>query len=158
MAVNVLSPVRKRITVRGSQARAFEVFTAEMTRWWNPTYSIASEPLEAVVLEPREGGRWFERGTEGGECDWGRVLVWAPPERLVLAWQIDAAWSHDPALQTEIEVRFVAVDAATTRVELEHRGMEAFGEAAETMRGVLDGPNGWQGLLERWASATAAPA
>ena len=85
-----IEPIRKHVTVQASPEKAFEVFTEGMRRWWNPDYQIGTEPYVGTVVEPRADGRWFERGESGGECDWGRVLVWEPPHRLVLEWQISA--------------------------------------------------------------------
>jgi uncharacterized protein YndB with AHSA1/START domain len=109
-------------------------------------------------MEPREGGRWYERSADGGECDWGRVLAWEPPHRVVLSWEISADWQPDPSIDTQVEVRFHAEDERTTRVELEHRGLEAFGARADEMRGIFDSGGGWPGLLERFAGAAVAPA
>ncbi|MDF2809974.1 MAG: hypothetical protein K0S56_1005 [Microvirga sp.] len=148
------APVRKSIIVKAEAVRAFEVFTAGMGRWWPGSHSIGSSPMKAAVIEPRVGGRWFERGEDGSECDWGRVLAWEPPSRVVLAWQIDAAWRFDPTLVTEVEVRFIP-EGNATRVELEHRDIERFGDQAEAARGALDSPGGWSGLLERFAAAVA---
>ena len=103
-------------------------------------------------MEPRVGGRWFERGEDGSECEWGRVLAWEPPARLVLAWQVDAQWRFDPDFITEVEVRFIP-EGDATRVELEHRNIERFGAQAEATRSALDSPDGWSGLLERFAAS-----
>ncbi|MGZ5268038.1 MAG: SRPBCC family protein [Caldimonas sp.] len=144
--------VRKTAQVRAPQATAFEVFTARIGTWWPmPTHHIGSADCAAVVIEPRVGGRWYERGVDGSECDWGRVLVWEAPSRVALAWQLNARWAFDPALHTEVEVRFIALDGETTRVELEHRGLEAFGPAAESMRDTLGAANGWNGMLDHYA-------
>jgi uncharacterized protein YndB with AHSA1/START domain len=151
--VTTIEPIRKQLTVNAAQDKAFEVFTEGMGRWWNPEYQIGTEPFATTVLEPRQDGRWYERGEAGGECDWGRVLVWDPPERVVLVWQISHEWQFDPNLHTEVDVRFVAEGPSRTRVELEHRGLEAFGDQGETMRGVFDSPSGWSGLLERFATS-----
>lgn len=148
------APVRKSLRVAAPPDRAFEVFTAGLSRWWPATHSIGKAPLAAAVMEPRAGGRWFERGADGSECDWGRVLVWEPPSRLVLAWQIDAAWRFDPDLVTEVEVRFIP-EGDGTRVELEHRHLERMGETAEAARAALDSPGGWGGLLEGYAGVAA---
>lgn len=153
--MTTIAPIRKQITVAAPQDKAFEVFTAGMGRWWNPQYSIGSEPLATVVVEPREGGRWYERGEQGEECDWGHVLVWEPPHQLVLAWQITADWKHDPQLHTEIDVRFAGEGSSSTRVTLEHRGLEALGDQAESVRAIFDSPGGWLGLLERLAATMA---
>ena len=112
-----IAPVRKEIVVEASQERAFRVFTAEHGAWWPlATHHIGAQAAETAVIEPRVGGRWLERAADGTECQWGRVLVWDPPGRLVLAWQIGADWKHDDALLTEVEVRFVALGPALTRV------------------------------------------
>ena len=146
--------VRQSIVVDAPRDRAFTVFTEEMSTWWPmDSYSIGAGSMAAAVIEPREGGRWFERSEDGSECDWGRVLVWEPPGRLVLAWQISPEWKYDAGLHTEIEVRFTAEDERRTRVDLEHRKLENFGEAAEQMRAIFGSDDGWGGLLRRFAAA-----
>lgn len=155
MNSRALPPIRKQIVVGAPQATSFEVFTSGMGGWWNRDYSIGGEPIESVVVEPNAGGRWFERGEDGAECDWGRVLVWEPPHRLVLTWQITADWTYEADVMTEIEVRFTPDGPSSTRVDLEHRGLEALGEQAEIVRGIFDAPGGWAGLLDRFASALA---
>ena len=151
--MSTIEPIRKHRTVQAPKEKAFRVFTEGMGSWWNPEYSIGGEPFSTVVVESQEGGRWYERSTSGAECSWGRVLVWEPPERLVLDWQIDGSWQHDPGLHTELEVRFVPESPSVTRVELEHRGLEALGDSAETIRGIFDSPGGWAGLLDRFGDA-----
>jgi len=146
--------VRKTIAVQASQARAFEVFAEQMGSWWPfADKSIGAVEAETAVVEPRAGGRWFERGVDGSECEWGRVVAYEPPQRLVLNWQIGADWRHDPAIDTEVEVRFVAEGEGRTRVELEHRGLAAYGEQAEQMRAIFDSPDGWGEILGRYADA-----
>jgi uncharacterized protein YndB with AHSA1/START domain len=150
--------VRQSIVVRTSQERAFRVFTEDYAAWWPlDTHHIGSKSPVTAVIEPRVGGRWFERAADGTECDTGRVLAWEPPARLVLAWQISADYRYDPSVESEIEVRFTAEAEDRTRVELEHRGLEAYGAEAETKRREFGSPGGWPGLLERFAAA-AAPA
>jgi uncharacterized protein YndB with AHSA1/START domain len=152
-AAIVPAPVRKTITVKAPPQRAFAVFTAGMSRWWPPTHSINTAPMKQAIVEPRVGGRWFERGADGSECDWGRVLVWEPPHHLVLAWQIDGQWKFDAGLVTEVELRFIAEGSDSTRIELEHRHLERYGAVADKTRATLDSPGGWGGLLERLAAA-----
>jgi hypothetical protein len=144
--------VRKEITVETSQARAFTVFTQEHGAWWPlGTHHIGSAPAETAIIEPRAGGRWFERAADGSECNWGRVRVWDPPGRLVLSWQISADFKHDASIDTEVEVRFVALGPALTRVELEHRRLENYGAAAEKMRATFDSETAWTGVLKHFA-------
>ena len=148
--------VRHAITVAASQDRAFTVFTRDFNQWWPRTHKIGSAELAEAVLEGREGGRWYERDVDGTECDWGRVLAWDPPSRLVLAWQISGDWAYDSELMTEVEVSFVSEGPNQTRVELEHRGLDAFGERMEEVRRSIDGPGGWPGILELFAQDAAA--
>jgi hypothetical protein len=149
--------VRKEITVETSQARAFNVFTQEHGAWWPlATHHIGGAPAETAIIEPHAGGRWFERAADGSECDWGRVRVWDPPGRLVLSWQISADWKHDASIDTEVEVRFVALGPALTRVELEHRRLENYGAAAEQMRATFDSENAWIGVLKHFAQRARA--
>lgn len=148
------APIRRSVQVTASPAKAFEVFTAGMTRWWIRSHSINASPQKEVVVEPHVGGRWFERGEDGSECQWGRVLAWEPPSRLVLAWQVDGQWRFDPGLVTEVEIRFVP-DGAGTRVELEHRNIDRFGDRADQARAAFEAPEGWGGLLARFAAEAA---
>jgi uncharacterized protein YndB with AHSA1/START domain len=149
------APVRKTVLVQASAERAFDVFTTRIGQWWPRTHHIGKSEPQTWIIEPREGGRWFERGIDGAECDIGRVLSWEPPSRLVLAWQLSPDWSFDRDLLTEVELRFIAESARTTRVELEHRHLERFGDRAEAVRGQIDAPNGWGAVLELFARAAA---
>jgi uncharacterized protein YndB with AHSA1/START domain len=145
------APIRKQVRVKAPPARAFEIFTAGMDRWWLKTHSISAtkSPIKDIVMEPREGGRWYERGEDGSECQWGKVLAWEPPVRVLLAWQISSQWQFDPNLVTEVEIRFTP-DGTGTKVELEHRHLERLGDAAETMRQAFE--RGWGALLEEFAT------
>jgi uncharacterized protein YndB with AHSA1/START domain len=151
------APVRRSIQVGVPRERAFDVFTAGIGRWWPKTHHIGAADIDTLVIERREGGRWFERGVDGSECEVGKVLVWDPPARLVLAWQLTPEFKYDPDLITEVEVQFIAEGANATRVELEHRNLERFGDRVDAMREKIDGPGGWGDLLQLFAqSATQA--
>ena len=99
------------------------------------------------------GGRWYERGDDGSTCDWGRVLVWEPPSRLVLTWDINADWQFDAKLNTEIEVRFIPQGDDATRVELEHRHLDRYGARRDEMRRIFETDGDWGRLLESFARA-----
>ncbi len=147
--------VKRSVVVGVDAATAFDVFTNGLDRWWLRGYHIGSADMVEAVLEPWHGGRWFERDADGNECDWGYVLAYEPPHRLVLAWQIDAHWRHDPSLITEVEVHFVPRDANTTAVEVEHRNLDRFGPDAHQMQIIFESPNGWVGLLQAFSQAVA---
>jgi uncharacterized protein YndB with AHSA1/START domain len=152
MTATDLNAVRKSITVRAPQATAFRVFTEGMATWWPlETHHIGKAAPKAVAIEPRVGGRCYERGVDGSECVWGHVMVWEPPARYVFSWEISADFQVDPNLKTEVEVRFIAETAERTRVELEHRLLDRFGERRDEMRNSFDSPGGWTGLLELFA-------
>src|SRR5262245_27670024 len=105
----ILLPVRKTLLVRASVEDAFEVFTADVDSWWPRTHHIGDTPMTRVSIEGRLGGRCFTDHEDGSQRDWGRVLAWDPPHRLVLAWQMTHEWKHEPDLArtSEVEVRFV---------------------------------------------------
>ena len=107
-----------------------------------------------AILEPREGGRWYEQGIDGSECDWGRVLAWEPPHRLVVTWQINGQWQYDPDPDhaSEIEVRFTADGPDQTTVELEHRLLDRLVDG-QAMRDGISGGGGWSSILELLAKA-----
>ena len=151
-----IAPVRKQITVNANQQRAFDLFTNEMSRWWPATHSILKSPLKQYVVEPRAGGRWYAVGEDGSTGQTGYVIDWHPPRLVVLAWQLSAEWQFDPALVTEVEVRFIAESANITRVELEHRNLQRMGERGAQVRSMVDAPGGWTAVLESFKQCADA--
>lgn len=145
-------PVRKSVTVSAPPESAFEIFTAQMGDWWLKTHSLTESGQKAVIVEPRAGGRWYEIGTSGEEKDWGRVLAYAPPKRILLAWQLNADWTFDPEFRTEVDVTFAPTADGGTTVQLEHRDLQNYGAKAEEARRSLDSEGGWAGLLQAFAT------
>ena len=144
-------PVKRTVTVKADPQRSFTAFTGNMAAWWPASHTIGGSQKPEVVLEGRVGGRWYERGPEGAECEWGKVLVWDPPGRLVLAWQLNGLWKYDPALVTEVEITFTALGNGATRVDLEHRNLERMGEHATRVHDAVNAEAGWLGILKTFA-------
>jgi uncharacterized protein YndB with AHSA1/START domain len=147
------APVKKSIRVNAPQSRAFDVFAARFDSWWPRDHHIGKAAMKQAIIEPHSGGRWYEKDEDGSECDWGRVLVWDPPSRLVLSWGINSKFVPDETVDSEVEVRFIADGDAATRVELEHRILAA---DAQALREAVDSPRGWGGLLEIYAAKVAS--
>jgi hypothetical protein len=144
--------VHRTITVPLGRDRTFELFTARMGEFWPAEHSIGQVKIAEVVVEPRAGGRWFERGVDGSECDWGRVDDFDPPGRVVLVWQVNAEWTFDPNLVTEVEVTFTENTPGRTTLDLRHRHLERYGEQAEAMRALFESPGAWDGTLARFVA------
>ena len=155
MTQNLVTAVTNDITVPLPPARAYELFTAGFDRWWPRGHKIGEAPMARAVLQERAGGRWYEIGEDGTEQDWGRVLVWEPPTRLVLVWSITMDWAYDPDLHTEVEANFTDLGDGSTRVVVEHRNLDRMGPSAENARIVFSSPNGWFGILRSYAAAVA---
>ena len=152
-----IAPVRKTIQVRTSQARAFEVFTAGLGLWWpKKDHGIAGKPMKSMVMETRLGGHWYEVSEDGTETPIGKILVWDPPRRFVMSWDLNSQWKPDTVVNSDVEVTFIAEGKDAARVELEHRKFERMGaEGGEKVRKDVDG--GWPKLLELFkAKAEAA--
>jgi uncharacterized protein YndB with AHSA1/START domain len=145
--------VRKTIVVNADIQRAFEVFTQNMGQWWPKEHHIGGSPLLVVVVEPSNGGRWYEKDEDGSECDWGTVLHWEPPTRLVLSWHLDGDFEFvaDITRASEVEVRFTLETEGWTRVELVHRHFERHGDTGEQLRTQVDKPGGWTYVLSEYA-------
>jgi uncharacterized protein YndB with AHSA1/START domain len=140
--------VRRSIVVETSQARAFETFV-NMTAWWPmDTHTMGEKPGRATIVEPHQGGRWYGIGADGKELDIGRVLVYEPNDRLVLTWEVSCNFEHDPATNTEVEALFIVESPTRTRVELEHRGLEKYGDRAEEMKTMYEGDDAWTYVWE----------
>jgi uncharacterized protein YndB with AHSA1/START domain len=151
------APIRKTLTVKTGIERAFDVFTCQMGRWWLKTHTINRGTTQKdVIIEPKPKGRWYELRADGSECQWGHVIEWDPPKRVLLAWQLTADWQFDPAFVTEVEVRFTAESSHITRIDFEHRLLERFGERAEKIRKSVNSGEGWTGILTAYAAAAAA--
>jgi uncharacterized protein YndB with AHSA1/START domain len=149
-----IAPVRKSIRVNARPERAFDVFTSGLGRWWPLDHGIGKTPRKAAVMETRLGGRWYELAEDGTQTNVGRIVVWEPPRRFVMSWDINSQWKPDTTVSSEVEVQFIP-DGAATRVELEHRKFERLGaEGGEKMRKDVDG--GWPGLLELFKKAAEA--
>lgn len=149
--------IHKVVNVQAPQAVAWRVFTEGMGTWWPLTsYNIGTAPAVDAVIEPRVGGRWYERGDDGSTCDWGSVQTWEPDSRLVLYWEITADWQHDPSLKTEIEIRFIPEGANATRVEVEHRRLDLYGARRDEMRTIFDTGGDWGRLLQSFADTARA--
>jgi DNA-binding transcriptional ArsR family regulator/uncharacterized protein YndB with AHSA1/START domain len=150
--------VTKSIVVDAPPARAFQLFV-DQERWWPvATHHLAQPAGETVVLEPFVGGRWYERAADGSETDWGRVIVFEPPRRILLSWHCSPEWRYepDPTRASEIEVSFLAETRRRTRIVFEHRHLERYGDQAERMRSIIDRPNGAETVLHAYHAALTA--
>jgi uncharacterized protein YndB with AHSA1/START domain len=150
-----IAPVRQTVTVPIPAQRAFDLFTEGFTSWWIG-HHIGRAELDQVVIEPRVGGRWYERGTDGTECDWGKVLVFDPPGRLVMTWQLNAKFEYDADIShaSEVEVRFAEEDGRT-RVDLEHRHFERVADNGDELARAVADKGGWPTILDLYAKAAA---
>src|SRR5215470_7470260 len=149
-----IAPVRKSVRVKASQSQAFEVFTSGLGRWWPRDKGIGQLPMKTAVLETRLGGRWYELAEDGTQTNIGKVIVWEPPQRFVVAWEINSQWKPDTTVSSEVEVQFIPGGANATRVELEHRKFEQLGVGGELVRNAVDG--GWPTMLERFKNEAEA--
>jgi uncharacterized protein YndB with AHSA1/START domain len=151
MTAAALPPIEGKTTVNVPVEQAFTVFTESFTAWWPHQYHIGQSDVAEVILESHEGGRWYERGVDGTECDWGRVLSWEPPNRVLFTWQINGHWQFDPdpTHASEIEVRFHADGPNQTTVEVEHRYFERLVDG-EGVHGAIRSGGGWPALLDSY--------
>src|SRR5215210_852392 len=113
----MIEPIRLTFDVLCPTDHAFDVWTRRIDRWWPADHTASGEPNTSVLLEPRAGGRIFERTAAGIEHDWGEITIWDPPRSLGYLWHL----RRDRADATEVEIRFIDRGNATTRVEIEHR-------------------------------------
>lgn len=148
-------PVQTRVAVPLAPPEAFALFAEGLGRWWPREYTWSRDVLQRIGLEPHAGGRCYEIGPHEFHSDWGRVLVWDPPGRLQLAWQISPRREPEPnpAKASEVEVRFEPEAVGRTSVVLEHRGFERHGSEGAGYRDAMASPQGWRWILERYAAA-----
>ena len=151
--------VNRHVVVDAPIATAFEVFTARFGDFKPREHNMLQSPIAQTVFEPRVGGHIYDRAADGSECRWARILAFEPPDRVVFSWDIGPTWQveTDPALTSEVEVRFVAETPGRTRVELEHRNIDRHGPGWQSVRDGVDNQEGWPLYLDRYA-ALFAPA
>jgi uncharacterized protein YndB with AHSA1/START domain len=146
----VIEPVRKTVRVKAPIAHAFDVFTSGLTRWWPHNHGIGKKPIQQVLMEPHLGGRWLEISEDGTQTSDATIIVWEPPHRLVMVWQVNAQWKPDQAMKSEVDVRFTPDGPNATKVELLHHRFETMGaETGASLRKDVNG--GWPGLMDRFA-------
>ena len=147
--------VRKSIVVDAPIERAFSVFIGDFDSIKPREHNMLGVEIAETVFEPREGGRVYDRGVDGSECHWARVLAYEPPDRVVFSWDITPQWQieSDRGKTSEVEVRFISETPERTRVELEHRNLDRHGEGWEQMRTAIGSDDGWGGELRLFAEA-----
>jgi uncharacterized protein YndB with AHSA1/START domain len=145
--------VNTQVVVEAPIERAFGVFTEQFGSFKPPEHNLLGAEIAETVFEPRVGGHLYDRGVDGSECRWARVLAYEPPNRVVFTWDISPQWQleTDPAKTSEVEVRFVSETPERTRVELEHRHLERHGDGWQGVREGVGGEGGWPLYLERFA-------
>jgi uncharacterized protein YndB with AHSA1/START domain len=146
--------IRKEVVVNAPPAAAFAAFTERFGDFKPPEHNLLRKPIAATVFEPRVGGHIYDRAVDGSECHWARVLAYEPPDRVVFSWDIGPQWEveTDPALTSEVEVRFVEDGPGRTRVELEHRNLDRHGPGWRSVGDGVDNPQGWPLYLSRFAA------
>jgi uncharacterized protein YndB with AHSA1/START domain len=146
--------VRSEVVVKAPIERAFQVFTQQFDRIKPRDHTMLVVEIAESVFEPRVDGRVYDRGVDGSECQWARVLAYEPPNRIVFSWDIGPAWQieSDLARTSEVEVRFIAEAPTRTRVELEHRHLDRHGDGWEGVREGVRGDDGWPLYLDRFSS------
>lgn len=150
--------IRKHIVVSAPIDRAFAVFTAQFGDFKPPEHNLLRSPIRETVFEGHVGGNIIDRGEDGSECRWARILAYDPPDRVVFSWDIGPQWQveADPALTSEVEVRFVAESPDRTRVELEHRHIDRHGPGWQSVADGVDNDQGWPLYLSRYAALVDA--
>jgi DNA-binding transcriptional ArsR family regulator/uncharacterized protein YndB with AHSA1/START domain len=157
MSTPTTTSVRASIVVDAPIERAFQVFTSDFGSFKPPEHNMLGVEIAETVLEPRAGGYLYDRGVDGSECRWARVLAYEPPHRLLFSWNISPQWQveSDPAKTSEWEVRFTAETPERTRVEIEHRNLDRHGEGWEAVRDGIGHDQGWPLYLQRYADLFA---
>ncbi|WOH47597.1 SRPBCC family protein [Bradyrhizobium sp. sBnM-33] len=154
-----ITSVKHCVVVEAPLERAFKVFTEDFGRFKPAEHNLLGVPIAETVFEPRVGGHLYDRGIDGSECLWARVLDYEPPNRVLLSWNISPQWQieTDPNKTSEWEVRFTAETAHRTRVEIEHRHLDRHGEGWQSVRDGVAGDQGWPLYLQRFADLLSRP-
>jgi uncharacterized protein YndB with AHSA1/START domain len=158
MSTKAVTSIHHDVVVQASIERAFSVFTDGFGTFKPPEHNMLGVDIAETIFEPRVGGHIYDRGVDGSECRWARVLAYEPPDRVVFSWDISPRWlvETDPDRTSEVEVRFIAEADDRTRVALEHRNLDRHGTDWEAVREGVDSEGGWPLYLQRYADLLAA--
>jgi uncharacterized protein YndB with AHSA1/START domain len=152
--------VCQQVVVHAPLEGAFDVFTRQFGDFKPREHNLLAVPIADTVFEPRVGGYIYDRGVDGSQCRWARVLAYEPPHRVVFSWDIGPTWQleADPAKTSEVEVRFIAETAQRTRVELEHRHLDRHGQGWQAVADGVGNDAGWPLYLQRYTDLVNRPA
>jgi uncharacterized protein YndB with AHSA1/START domain len=150
--------IRHEVIVQAPIERAFSVFTDDFGAFKPREHNMLAVDIAETIFEPHAGGHLYDRGVDGSECRWARVLAYEPPDRVVISWDINPQWQieTDPGKTSEVEVRFIAETPERTRVVLEHRNLDRHLDGWEAVREGVDSEGGWPLYLRRYADLLAA--
>ena len=154
---NPETQIKKSLVVNAPIAHAFKVFTERLDLWWPRSHHIGKVEPFTAILEGREGGRWYEKGADGSECEWGRVLVYSPPTRVAWSWHLNASYAYDPdpAKASRVDVTFHDEGGARTRVELVHSELDRHGADWQKLRDGVGSDGGWGAILQSFGKSVA---
>jgi uncharacterized protein YndB with AHSA1/START domain len=157
MTQTAAAVVRKQVVVEASLDKAFAVFTERLGDFKPPEHNLLAVPIAETVFEPRVGGHIYDRGADGSECRWARVLAFEPPQRVVFSWDIGPTWQleTEPENASEVEGQVIAETADRTRVELEHRNIDRHGPGWQAVADAIGRDQGWPLYLQRYAALCA---
>jgi uncharacterized protein YndB with AHSA1/START domain len=146
--------VRRQIVVNAPIERAFAVFTERFGDFKPPEHNLLQVPIAETVFEPKVGGHIYDKGTDGSECRWARILAFDPPTRVVFSWDISPQWTieSEPDNTSEVEVTFIAETPDRTRLELEHRHIDRHGPDWQAVSDGIAHDQGWPLYLQRYAA------
>jgi uncharacterized protein YndB with AHSA1/START domain len=152
--------IHHEVVVQAPIDRAFAVFTEDFGAFKPREHNLLGVDIAETVFEPRAGGRLYDRGVDGSQCHWARVLAYEPPDRVVISWDINPQWQieTDPEKTSEVEIRFIPEAPDRTRIELEHRNLDRHGVGWEAVREGVDSDAGWPLYLQRYAAVVAGEA
>ena len=140
--------VSEKIIIHAPVTHVFDVFTRELGDWWPPDLTFSGADFQAAGSEHLQGGNWFEVNRSGIRTDWGEVLVWQPPERVILSWRVSVTRTQEPPDKaSQVEFRFQVAEPDSTEVLVQHSNFARHGKAAEAMRAGMASDAGWRAIL-----------
>jgi uncharacterized protein YndB with AHSA1/START domain len=144
------APIVKTLVVGLAVEPAFRLFTRRAGEWWPlASHSVGGDDAVTCVVDEHVGGRFYEVLKDGSQSEWGRVLVWEPPRRVVFSFYP----GRGPDAATEVEVVFQPEPSGGTRLTLTHSGWERCAPAVQAYYGGY--VSGWDYVLSYYIRQAA---